>query len=95
MTRIVTNRLLAALLCLAPWPGSAHAESSELLAAYHRYADLDAEGRYDDALPFAEEALRLGEAELRPDHPTNAALLSNLAQLYHHQRPPRRCRAAV
>jgi tetratricopeptide (TPR) repeat protein len=59
--------------------------SPELLAGYHRYADLDAEGRYDDALPCAEEALRLGEAEVRPDHPTNAALLSALAQLYHHQ----------
>ena len=45
----------------------------------------DAQGRYQEALPFAEEALRLGNQEFGPDHPTTAALLNNLAELYRAQ----------
>ncbi len=33
---------------------------------------LRAQGRYQEALPFAEKALRLGKAEFGLDHPTTA-----------------------
>ena len=39
-------------------------------------------GRYEEALPFAEEALRLGEEEFGPNDPPTATLLNNLAALY-------------
>ena len=40
-----------------------------------------AQGRYQEALPFAEEALRLGEEEFGPNDPTTATLLNSLAVL--------------
>ena len=80
-----TWRSLAVLLCLALWPFSAHAQSPELLAAYHRNSELYAEGRYQEALPFAEKALTLSERELGPDDPTTAILLNNLARIYDDQ----------
>ena len=43
---------------------------------------VGAQGRYRQALPFAEEALRLGKEEFNPDHPAAATLLNNLAELY-------------
>ena len=44
----------------------------ELAAAYERYVELYQQGRYQEAVPFAEEALRIGEVELGRDHPTTA-----------------------
>ena len=77
--------LLAGLLCLALWPGVTRGQSSELMDAYNRLSDLYAQGRYQEALSFAEKALRLGEHEFGLDHPTTATLLDNLAALYHAQ----------
>ena len=44
-------------------PTATYAQSAELMDAYERYSELHAQGRYREALPFAEEALRLGEGE--------------------------------
>ena len=74
--------LFAGLLCLALWPGAAGGQSSELKAAYKQFNHLYAQGRYQEAIPFAEEAVRLGEEEFGPDHPTTATLLNNLAELF-------------
>ncbi len=46
---------------LGAMPDHVQAQSSELLDAFNRSAELYAQGRYQEALPFAEEALRLGE----------------------------------
>ena len=81
MTRITTGWVLAGLLCLALWPAVAHAQSTQFMEAYERYSDLYVEGRYEEALPFAEEALRLGEREFGPDHEKTAALLGSLAEV--------------
>ncbi len=67
------------------WPAAAHGQSPELIDADKRYKDLYAQGRYEEALPFAEEALRLGEHEFGPDHPVIAALLTSVAELNYTQ----------
>ncbi len=85
---MVTHKLrwlLVGLLCLALWPGKSHGQSSELLGAFNWYSELYEQGRYQEALPFAEKALRLGKAEFGLDHPHTANLLNNLALLYHAQ----------
>ena len=74
--------LLSVVLVLALWPGAAHGQGDELMDAYNRVIELYAEGRYGDAVPFAEKALRLGEREFGPDHPNTATLLGWLALLY-------------
>ena len=56
---------------------------------------LHAQGRYQEALPFAEKAVRLGNKEFGPDHPTTATSLNNLAALYRTPGPLRRGRAAL
>ena len=82
MMRTKTNWLLTGLLCLTLWPAPAHAQSPELLDAYNRFSELDAEGRYHEAIPFAEKAVALVEREFGPDDPNTATLLNNLAELY-------------
>ena len=86
MARAKTSWLLAGLLCVALWPAATHAQSPDLLDAYERFSELSAEGRYEEALPFAQKALRLGVRKFGPDHPSTAAFLNNLAGLYHAQR---------
>ena len=81
MARAKTSLLLAGVLCLALGPAVAHAQSPELLDALKRSDELYVAGRYHDALPFAEKALRLVEREFGPDHPNTAAFLSNLAEV--------------
>ncbi len=49
--------LLVGLLCLALWPGVTHGQSSEFNDALNRYSELYEQGRYQEALPFAENIL--------------------------------------
>ena len=85
MPKTKTSLLLLGLVCLALWPAMGYGQSPALGGASDRFSDLYSQGRYREALPFAEEALRLGEHELGPDHPTIATLLDNLAKLYYAQ----------
>ncbi len=80
-----TKWLLVGLVCLALWPPAAYGQSSELVDAYYRAGALFAEGHYQEALPFAQEALRLSEREYGPDHPATATMLTTLAKIYHAQ----------
>ncbi len=77
-----TTWLLAGLLWLALWPGSARGQSPELQEAYDSFEMLYAKDYYEEALPFAKKALRLGNQEFGLDHPTTATLLNSLAALY-------------
>ena len=77
------------VLCLAAgliWFGQvsdmAYGQSSELDEAYNTFNSLYQQGRYSEAVPYAKEALRLGEEEFGPDDPTTATILNNLAGLY-------------
>ncbi len=80
------------ILCLAAiflWathdPDMASGQSSELMEAYDSYNTRYQQGRYSEAEPYAKEALRLGTEEFRPNDPTTATLLNNLALLYQAQ----------
>ncbi len=73
---------LPLLAVLWLWPAVAHGQSRELNDAYNRAGELYAQGRYQAALPFAEEALRLSEREFGLDHLTTATMLHDLAVLY-------------
>ena len=82
MIRHRARWLLATLLCLALWPAAAHGQSSDLDAAYNRFVDLCAQGRYEQAIPFAKKTLSLGEQKFGHHHPTTAIFVNNLAQVY-------------
>ncbi len=58
------------------------AQSPELIDANNRSLELRAEGRYEEALPFAKRAVGLGEQEFGASNPRFATLLNNLANLY-------------
>jgi len=73
---------IAILVALFLWPAAVFGQSPELTDAYNRVGELYAEGRYQEAIPFAEEVLRLSEDEFGPDHPDIAQSLNNLAVLY-------------
>ena len=61
-----TTWLLAGLLWLALWPGAARGQSPELQEAYDSFEALYAKDYYEEALPFAKKALRLGRSMWRP-----------------------------
>ena len=85
MMRHQAKWLLVGVMCLPLWSGTTHGQSATLMDAYNRYLELRAEGRYQEALPFAKEAVRLGTQEFGPDHPTTAGLFNDLAGLYQAQ----------
>ena len=57
--------------------------SRELQDAFDRNLALYNQGRYEEALRFAKEALRLSEREFGDNHMHFASSLENLAVLYH------------
>ncbi len=63
----------------------AHGQSPAFLEAQNRYTTLYQRGRYSEAIPYAAKALKLGEEEFGPDHPTTATLINDLAALYYTQ----------
>ncbi len=72
--------LAVALSCLTHGSDMAYGQSPALQEAAKRSITLYQQGRYSEALPYATEAVRLGEEELGPDHPITATVLDNLAQ---------------
>jgi len=78
--------IVALLLLLATgWAVPVWAQSAELMAAFNRQKELREQGRYGDAIPFAEKALELGKKEFGSKHETTVRLLNNLALLYDDQ----------
>ena len=72
--------ILVTALCLAPVV--AHAQSREVREAFDKYSELESQGRYEEALPFARKAVELGEKEAGANHPVFATFLNNLAGLH-------------
>ncbi len=50
---------IAILVILFLWPAAVFGQSPELMDAYNRANELSDEGRYQEAIPFAKEALSL------------------------------------
>ncbi len=73
---------LLVLIGLYVWPVGLRAQSAALMEAYQQGEALYQAGRYDEALPFWKKALKLGQREFGPEHPSTAMLLNNLAELY-------------
>ena len=71
---------LLTLLMFAP-QGQVHAQSEELNAAIQSYRELEKEGRYEEAIPFAQELVRLTEGEFGSEHEYLAMTLGKLALL--------------
>ena len=78
----VRSLILSLLAVLWLWPITAYGQAPELLDAHKRAGVLYALGRYQEALPFAEKALRLGERKFGPDHPQVTRGLNDLGELY-------------
>ncbi len=53
MTTDKKTWLLSVLVALVLWPAAAQGQSAELRNAYDRFGELYAQGRYQEALPFA------------------------------------------
>lgn len=67
-------------MCLQSAPVSA--QSAELRAIHGRVMQLYAGGRFEEAIVVAEQAVEVGTAEFGTEHPSTAALMSNLADLH-------------
>ena len=77
--------VLTLLLAVVNWLPATHGQSPELSEVSRRVVDLYSQGRYAEAAPLGEKAVRLSEQEFGPDHPSTAITLDNLAQLYYAQ----------
>ena len=56
--------------------------ADELREAYDQYEALVQAGKYNEALPFAQEALRLGVIQFGENGKTTGVFLNNLGRLY-------------
>ena len=73
------------MLLASGWALPAWGQSDELMEAYNRQNELREQGRYAEAIPFAEKALELGEDEFGPERSVTAATLNHLADLHYAQ----------
>lgn len=90
--RVASNRIVQKEELSDGYPGSASRTSAvapfeapgvtDVRDAISQVRTLYDQGRYQEALPFAKEVVRLVERELGANHPTFAAHLNNLAALY-------------
>ena len=74
--------LLSVLTALVLWPAASLSQSSACMDAGDRSLELQGQGRHEEALPFAEKALKLAEEAFGPSHATTATTLNNLAPRY-------------
>jgi tetratricopeptide (TPR) repeat protein/CHAT domain-containing protein len=73
---------IAAVFALVFFPASlAHAQSSEAQELNKKVVELYQAGRYDEAIPLAQQVLAIDEKAFGPDRPEVATDLNNLAAL--------------
>ena len=77
--------ILAVIAVCAFAPGQSLAQSPELGAAFKEYQKLNKQGKYAEAVPFAEKVVELAKRDYGPGHPSTATSLGNLAGLYETQ----------
>ena len=84
--RNITRRLLALITTLVlTWSRSVWAQSKAMDEAYDQFDELEAQGKYAEAIPRAKRFIELAGQEFGEAHQYYAAGLSNLALLYHLQ----------
>ena len=81
MTRIF-SLLVSVLIIPFLWPHDSASQSPALLDSFEQYRALYRDGKYREAIPLAERAVRLGEKEFKPDDERLAVLTSDLGALY-------------
>ena len=86
MIRATTRWILTALVWMLLWPADAGSQSAALIEARDTYVALGKQKKYAEAVPFAQEAVRLAEQEYGVDSPKTAAILGALGGLYIRQR---------
>ena len=75
---------LALFSCLSAVPVLAQGDDLERIGPLSRkVVELYKEGKYDEAIPLAQEALSICEKRLGPDNPDTANILNSLATLYY------------
>jgi hypothetical protein len=84
-----TRWLLAASLWVALWPAPVQSQSAALIDAYHQFSELYAQGRYQEALPFAEKTVRLTNSIGRDQAPLSPGCFRSTPSSGR-GRPPRR-----
>jgi hypothetical protein len=63
-------------------PATGWAQSDALLDDYNQYVTFYAQGKYQEALPFALRLVELHKSEFGADHPTAAVLYANIADIH-------------
>ena len=79
------NPLLSVFLVLAVFALPASAQEARWRELTAQVEQLDKQGKYSDAIPVAQEALRVAESTFGPEHPNVAESLNSLAVLYDNQ----------
>ena len=64
---------------------TAWAQSAELHAAFRQYQSLDKQGKYAEAIPYAQTFIEFAEEEFGETHQIYATGLNNLAALFRRQ----------
>jgi tetratricopeptide (TPR) repeat protein len=85
--RLFAGALLAVLLYLLP-PGvlliaEEQNDLAKLSSLNKKLVELYQAGKFNEAIPIAQEALELSKKALGPDHPQTAGALDTLARLYY------------
>jgi hypothetical protein len=73
-------RMLIIFLSIGVWTSLGKAD--ELGEAFNQYKSLNAQGKYQEALPFAKESVRIGIDTFGEENKTTAILLKELGILY-------------
>ena len=76
------QRFFLAVFALALWITPAVAEEKSWQTLNSEVVALNEQGRYSQALPLAEESLKVAESTVESDHPFLTASLNNLGALY-------------
>ena len=83
--RVFSKVFVIASLCLSFAANCSSPETSKWERLNEKATSLYEQGRYEEAVKFAEEALKIAEETFGPDHPNMAQSLNNLAELYRAQ----------
>ena len=82
MRQAATMLMIAMLLAIAAPMGAQAQGAANVNALNSQVTQLYGQGKYTEATPIAQQALRLAERVLGSEHPATLASVNNLAELY-------------